>query len=140
MPSYLIALTDEELDAYDIQNLKVPYKTYTPKGQSQPTKFTAKHTSGILQNLEGYFSSAYPYQKLDFVAAPNFTFGATENVGLVTYRSSLLLLDDEPRLAEQSTILNVIAHKLAHMWYGNLVTTAWWVNLWPKTLHLDPSA
>jgi alanyl aminopeptidase len=63
-----------------------------------------------------------------------------ENVGLVTYRSSLLLLDDEPRLAEQSTILNVIAHKLAHMWYGNLVTTAWWVNLWPKTLHLDPSA
>ncbi|MDB4281527.1 M1 family metallopeptidase [Paraglaciecola sp.] len=130
MPTYLVALAVGELDAYDIPNLSVPGKIYTPKGQSQRTKFAAKNTAGILQNLESYFGSAYPYQKLDFVAVPNFTFGAMENVGLVTYRSSLLLLDDEPRLAEQSSTLNVIAHELAHMWYGNLVTMSWWDDLW----------
>ena len=130
MPTYLVALAVGELDSYDIPNLSVPGKIYTPKGQAQRTKFAAKHTAEILQNLESYFGSAYPYEKLDFIAVPNFTFGAMENVGLVTYRSSLLLLEDEPRLAEQSSTLNVIAHELAHMWYGNLVTMAWWDDLW----------
>ena len=130
MPTYLVALAVGELDSYDIPNLNVPGKIYTPKGQAHRTKFAAKHTAGILKNLESYFGSSYPYEKLDFVAVPNFTFGAMENVGLVTYRSSLLLLEDEPRLAEQSSTLNVIAHELAHMWYGNLVTMAWWDDLW----------
>ena len=130
MPTYLVALAVGEFDSYDIPNLSVPGKIYTPKGQAQRTKFAARHTAGILQNLETYFGSPYPYEKLDFVAVPNFTFGAMENVGLVTYRSSLLLLEDEPRLAEQSSTLNVIAHELAHMWYGNLVTMAWWDDLW----------
>jgi alanyl aminopeptidase len=130
MPSYLVALAVGELDSYDIPNLSVPGKIYTPKGQAQRTKFAAKNTAGILQNLERYFGTPYPYEKLDFIAVPNFTFGAMENAGLVTYRSSLLLLEDEPRLAEQSSTLNVIAHELAHMWYGNLVTMAWWDDLW----------
>jgi alanyl aminopeptidase len=130
MPTYLVALAVGELDSYDIPNLSVPGKIYTPKGQAHRTKFAAKHTAEILQSLENYFGSSYPYEKLDFVAVPNFTFGAMENVGLVTYRSSLLLLEDEPRLAEQSGTLNVIAHELAHMWYGNLVTMAWWDDLW----------
>lgn len=94
MPSYLVALAVGELDSYDIPNLNVPGKIYTPKGQAQRTKFAAKNTAGILQNLENYFGSPYPYEKLDFIAVPDFTFGAMENVGLVTYRSSLLLLED----------------------------------------------
>ncbi|GAC19739.1 M1 family metallopeptidase [Paraglaciecola arctica] len=130
MPSYILALAVGELDSYDIPNLSVPGKIYTPKGQAARTKFAAKHTAAILENLESYFGSPYPYEKLDFIAVPNFTFGAMENAGLVTYRSSLLLLEDEPRLAEQSGTLSVIAHELAHMWYGNLVTMAWWDDLW----------
>ncbi|MEP0176547.1 MAG: M1 family aminopeptidase [Paraglaciecola sp.] len=130
MPTYLIALAVGELDSYDIPNLHVPGKIYTPKGQASRTKFAAKHTARILANLENYFGFPYPYEKLDFVAVPNFTYGAMENVGLVTYRSSLLLLEDEPRVAEQRSTLNVIAHELAHMWYGNLVTMAWWDDLW----------
>jgi alanyl aminopeptidase len=130
MPSYLVALAVGELDACDIPNLDVPGKIYTPKGQAERTKFAAKNTAGILKNLESYFGSSYPYEKLDFIAVPNFTFGAMENAGLVTFRSSLLLLEDTPRLAEQSSTLNVIAHELAHMWYGNLVTMAWWNDLW----------
>jgi alanyl aminopeptidase len=125
-----VALALEELDSYDIPDLSVLGEIYTTKGQDQRTKFAAKNTAGISHNLERYFGTPYPYEKLDFIAVPNFTFDAMENAGLVTYRSSLLLLKDEPRLAEQSNTLNVIAHELAHMWYGNLVTMAWCDDLW----------
>jgi alanyl aminopeptidase len=130
MPTYLVAFAVGELDSSEIPNLGVTGRIYTPKGQAQRTKFAAKHTAAILKNLEQFFGLPYPYEKLDFVAVPNFTHGAMENAGLVTYRSSLLLLEDEPRLAEQRDTLNVIAHELAHMWYGNLVTMAWWDDLW----------
>ena len=130
MPTYILAWAIGELDSAPIAGLSVPGRIYTPKGQAHRTKFVAKHTPGILANLENYFGSPYPFEKLDFVAVPNFTHGAMENAGLVTYRSSLLLLDDEPGLTEQSGPLNVVAHELAHMWYGNLVTMAWWDDLW----------
>lgn len=130
MPTYLIAFAVGEMDSAEITGLSVPGRIYTPKGQAGRTKFAIKHTPGILAKLENYFGSKYPYEKLDFVAVPNFTHGAMENVGLVTYRSSLLLLEDEPSLSEQTRPLGVIAHELAHMWYGNLVTMAWWDDLW----------
>lgn len=130
MPSYLVAFAVGELDSAEISGLSVPGRIYTPKGQAHRSKFAVKHTPQILQSLEAYFGSKYPYEKLDFIAVPNFTHGAMENAGLVTYRSSLLLLEDEPRLTDQRRPLNVIAHELAHMWYGNLVTMAWWDDLW----------
>ncbi|GAC34761.1 M1 family metallopeptidase [Paraglaciecola polaris] len=130
MPSYLVAFAVGELDSADITGLSVPGKIYTPKGQAHRTKFAVAQTPKILAALEDYFGTPYPYEKLDFIAVPNFTHGAMENAGLVTYRSSLLLLDDEPRLTEQSGPTKTIAHELAHMWYGNLVTMAWWDDLW----------
>ena len=130
MPTYILAFSVGEFDSVEITGLSVPGRIYTPKGQAHRTKFAVKHTPRILAKLENYFGRSYPYEKLDFVAVPNFTHGAMENAGLVTYRSGLLLLEDEPRLAEQARPLSVIAHELAHMWYGNLVTMAWWDDLW----------
>lgn len=130
MPSYILAFSVGEFDSVPIKGLSVPGRIYTPKGQAHRTTFAVKHTPRILAKLEDYFGRAYPYEKLDFVAVPNFTHGAMENAGLVTYRSGLLLLEDEPRLAEQARPLSIIAHELAHMWYGNLVTMAWWDDLW----------
>lgn len=130
MPTYIVAYAAGQFDSADIQGLSIPGKIYTPKGQADKTKFVAKHTAEILASLEGYFGINYPFDKIDFIAVPNFTHGAMENAGLVTFRSSLLLLDDEPSLTEQSRPLNVVAHELAHMWYGNLVTMAWWDDLW----------
>jgi alanyl aminopeptidase len=130
MPTYIVAYAIGELDSREITGLSVPGKIYTPKGHADKTKFIAKHTPGILKGLEDYFGTEYPYEKLDFIAVPNFTFGAMENAGLVTYRSELLLLDDEPGLTEQRGPLNVVTHELAHQWYGNLVTMAWWDDLW----------
>ncbi|RBP53803.1 M1 family metallopeptidase [Arenicella xantha] len=130
MPSYLVAFAVGEYDSIEIQGLSVPGRIYAPKGQAHLASFAAKHTPAILDYLEGYFATPYPYQKLDFVAVPTFTHGAMENVGLVTYRTSILLRGDKPILTEQATPLMVVAHELAHMWYGNLVTMAWWDDLW----------
>jgi cytosol alanyl aminopeptidase len=136
MPTYIIAFAIGEFDSAEITGLSVPGKIYTTKGQSERTKFAVKHSPAILRALENYFGMPYPYEKLDFIAVPNFTHGAMENAGLITFRSSLLLLDDEPLLNDQTRPLNVIAHEMAHMWYGDLVTMAWWDDLWlTKPLH-----
>ncbi len=130
MPTYLIAYTVGPFDSVELKGLSVPGKIYVPKGYADKTKFVVKHTPEILATLEDFFAIKYPYKKLDFVAVPNFTHGAMENVGLITYRDSLLLLEDEPGLTERKGPLNVIAHELAHQWFGNLVTMAWWDDLW----------
>jgi cytosol alanyl aminopeptidase len=130
MPSYIISFAIGEFDSAVITGLSVPGKIYTAKGQAERTKFAVKHSPEILRALENYFGMPYPYEKLDFIAVPNFTHGAMENAGLITFRSSLLLLDDEPLLNEQTDPLSTIAHEMAHMWYGNLVTMAWWDDLW----------
>ncbi|MBQ4830550.1 M1 family metallopeptidase [Alteromonas sp. MMG017] len=130
MPTYLIAYTVGPFDSVELKGLSVPGKIYVPKGYADKTKFVVKHTPEILATLEDFFDIKYPYKKLDFVAVPNFTHGAMENVGLITYRDSLLLLADEPGLTERKGPLNVIAHELAHQWFGNLVTMAWWDDLW----------
>ncbi|CAD5270090.1 Aminopeptidase [Alteromonas sp. 38] len=130
MPTYLIAYTVGPFDSAELKGLSVPGKIYVPKGYADKTKFVVKHTPEILATLEDFFAIKYPYKKLDFVAVPNFTHGAMENVGLITYRDSLLLLEDEPGLTERKGPLNVIAHELAHQWFGNLVTMAWWDDLW----------
>lgn len=130
MPTYLIAYTVGPFDSAEMTGLPVPGRIYVPKGYADKTKFVIKHTPEILASLEDFFGIKYPYKKMDFVAVPNFTHGAMENVGLITYRDSLLLLDDNPSVTERSRPLNVIAHELAHQWFGNLVTMAWWDDLW----------
>ncbi|MBC3764868.1 M1 family metallopeptidase [Neptunicella marina] len=130
MPTYIVAYAIGEFDSAPIEGLSIPGHIYTPKGKADKTKFIATHTAEILKALESYFGAAYPFEKVDFIAVPNFTHGAMENAGLITYRDSYLLLGDNPRLTERTGPLNVVAHELAHMWYGNLVTMAWWDDLW----------
>jgi alanyl aminopeptidase len=85
----------------------------------------------VLAWLSDYFGTAYPFAKLDLVAVPNFRAGAMENAGLVTFREQLLLVDPEHApLHQRMASLSVIAHELAHMWFGDLVTMEWWDDLW----------
>jgi alanyl aminopeptidase len=130
MPSYLIALIVGDFDKTPIKGLSVPGFIYSPKGTGGQTGFTIKHTPKILTALENYFDMEYPYQKLDFVAVPDYAFGAMENAGLVTYRTEFLLRGDTASAKDASETLNVISHELAHMWYGDLVTMKWWNDLW----------
>lgn len=130
MPSYLIAMIVGDFDKTPITGLSVPGVVYSPKGTGGDTGFAIKHTPNILTVLEDYFGIDYPYEKLDFVAVPDYAFGAMENAGLVTYRTELLLRGDNATAGEALATINVIAHELAHMWYGDLVTMKWWDDLW----------
>ncbi len=108
-----------------------PIRVWHVPGKERLTGFALEAARESLSRLERYFGLPYPYPKLDLVAVPDFEFGAMENAGAVFFRETLLLLD--PRratLAEQKRAAEVIAHELAHMWFGDLVTMAWWDDLW----------
>jgi alanyl aminopeptidase len=130
LPSYLVAYAVGPLDRAPIEGLSVPGFIYTPRGRAGEVGFAARNTPAILKALEAYFGTPYHYRKLDFVAVPDFAFGAMENPGLVTFRTNLLMRGDAPTGTAALSTLSVIAHELAHMWYGDLVTMAWWDDMW----------
>jgi puromycin-sensitive aminopeptidase len=100
-------------------------------GKGALTAFALETARETLARLETYFDLAYPYEKLDLVAVPDFEAGAMENAGAVFFRETLLLVDPETAtLQEMKRVAEVICHELAHMWYGDLVTMAWWNDLW----------
>ena len=132
MPTYLVAFAVgplEVLDAGDIDG--IAFRILTAKGKSHLGKYMAERTPLLLKSLTEYFGQPYPYEKLDVVAVPNFSSGAMENVGLVTFRERLLLIDSENgSLRAKRSANSVMAHELAHMWFGNLVTMSWWAEIW----------
>ncbi|KAF7646922.1 hypothetical protein LDENG_00180550 [Lucifuga dentata] len=88
-------------------------------------------TGPILKFFEKYYNSSYPLPKSDQIALPDFNAGAMENWGLITYRETALLYDKEfSSNSNKQRIATIIAHELAHMWFGNLVTLQWWNDLW----------
>lgn len=101
------------------------------KGKLDQTQFAACVTRQVFPWYEDYFSHPYHYQKLDQIAVPGFDAGAMENVGAIFYRQNLLLMDEATTSwSTQKRIAEVIAHEIAHQWFGNLVTMEWWDDLW----------
>jgi alanyl aminopeptidase len=85
----------------------------------------------ILTSLESYFGRPYPYKKLDFIAVPEYLWGAMENPGAITFLDNWILIDPASTTDEQRRLLaGTIAHELSHMWFGDLVTMQWWDDLW----------
>ncbi|RKZ13934.1 hypothetical protein DRQ53_10675 [bacterium] len=131
MPSYLIALAVGPFELVEVEGTSIPTRIVTPKGKAHMAAEAARNTPPVLAALEDYFGRPYPYRKLDLVAVPEFLPGAMENVGLITYRDTILLLDPENvTVAQKRTLSSVNAHEIAHQWYGNLVTMEWWDDLW----------
>lgn len=138
IPTYLVALaigpfdkSVAELVGLGDEGGSLPHAIYTVRGKRALTSYAASVTGPILRALVDYLGSPYPYPKLDQVAVPNFQAGAMENVGLVTYRENILLLDDALASEHDRAVSrSIIAHELAHMWFGNLVTTQWWDDIW----------
>jgi alanyl aminopeptidase len=135
LPSYLVALAVgpfEFVDGGFVGKNKVPVRIVVPKGKSGEAKYAAEVTATILNRLEDYFGIPYPYEKADQVAIPNTAgFGAMENVGMVTYAQNIILADPKvDRIARQRNYAETAAHELAHQWFGDLVTTAWWDDIW----------
>jgi alanyl aminopeptidase len=133
LPSYLVALAVGDLEFVDAgvtgkKNTHV--RLVVPRGHSAEAKYAAETTPTIVSLLENYFDIPYPYDKLDEVAIPLYG-GAMENAGMVTYGSSIILAKPEQDTpSRQREWVWVAAHELAHQWFGDLVTTAWWDDIW----------
>uniref|UniRef100_A0A7N6AP20 Aminopeptidase n=1 Tax=Anabas testudineus TaxID=64144 RepID=A0A7N6AP20_ANATE len=94
-------------------------------------EYALNKTGPILKFFEKYYNSSYPLPKSDQIALPDFNAGAMENWGLITYRETALLYDEAySSSSNKERIATIIAHELAHMWFGNLVTLRWWNDLW----------
>jgi aminopeptidase 2 len=136
MSTYLLALVVGELECIETtipttqQNNPIRIRGYTTVGQSEKIKFALDTTAKALDFFNKYFQITYVMNKLDFVAIPEFSAGAMENFGLITYRQMYVLADEHTSLAEKQDICITICHELAHQWFGNLVTMEWWDDLW----------
>jgi puromycin-sensitive aminopeptidase len=132
LSSYLLALAIGPLEATAPRMCgDTPVRVWHVPGKGHLAAFGLEAGVEALARLEEYFGQPYPYTKLDLVAVPDFEAGAMENAGAVFFRETLLLLDPATvSIAERKRAAEVIAHELAHMWYGDLVTMAWWDDLW----------
>jgi cytosol alanyl aminopeptidase len=134
LPSYLIAFGVGPFDIVDggKTHSGTPVRIIAMKGRAPDAAYAARTTAKLIDLLEEFFGSPYPYEKMDMLAIPlTVGFGAMENVGLITSNEQGLLLD--PKHASRGREYGYIvtaAHELAHQWFGDLVTTAWWDDIW----------
>ncbi|MGF1597627.1 MAG: M1 family metallopeptidase [Acidimicrobiales bacterium] len=132
MSTYLVAFVVGPLEmsrTVDVDG--TPLRVVHVPGKGRLAEFALEVGEFALRYFSDYFDLPYPGDKLDLVAIPDFAFGAMENLGCVTFREVLLLID--PTKATQGELqraADVINHELAHMWFGDLVTMAWWNGLW----------
>ncbi len=131
MSSYLVVLCAGDLEAIEGEQDGVKLRVVTTKGKSESGRYALESEAKILHYYNEYFGVPFPLPKLDLIALPGGFGGAMENWGGITYFESVLLFD--PKISAASTkqdVFAVIAHEMAHQWFGDLVTMAWWDNLW----------
>ena len=132
MSTYLLAFCVGRFQKVSGKNLNgVEITTYcTMNHDKESCKFANEIAGQSLDYYDHLFGTKYPLKKLDQIAIPDFEAGAMENWGLVTYRESCLLVDKSTTLSARQYVATVVAHELSHQWFGNLVTMAWWDDLW----------
>ncbi|MDP2637505.1 MAG: M1 family metallopeptidase [Candidatus Levybacteria bacterium] len=132
MSTYLLAFIVGKFEHIDVQSKSgVKIRVFTTHGKKHQAKFALSTARKVLEFYENYFGIKYPLPALDLIAIPDFAAGAMENWGAVTYRETALLVDEElTSTANKQWVALVVAHELAHMWFGNLVTMEWWTHLW----------
>jgi aminopeptidase N len=131
MPSYLVVLTAGEFERTSTRQDGVEIGVVTTEGKQEKGAFALSASRDLLHFYNNYFGVPYPLAKLDLIAIPNGLNGAMENWGGIVYNENTLLYDPKtsPERVRQLTF-SVNAHEMAHQWFGNLVTMAWWDNLW----------
>jgi alanyl aminopeptidase len=131
LPTYLVAFGVGPLDVLLGPKKPAPVRLVAAKGKAGLGKLSVDAAAAHLDLLGQYFDRVYPYSKLDIAAVPNFGAGAMENPGFVTFREELLLLDPQhASTSARRAMASVMAHELAHQWFGDLVTMQWWDDLW----------
>lgn len=131
LPSYLLAVAVGDLD---VKEGTTPSSTrvrlVTTKGKGERSELALDLTAKVLGEIERVLGIPYPYDKLDMVAVPDFAAGAMENPGLVTFREERLLVSKDASFQSRRAQALIVAHELAHQWFGDLVTAAWWTDIW----------
>jgi aminopeptidase 2 len=132
MSTYLLAFIVGDLKVIETNDFRVPIRVFaTPDRDIEHGRFSLELAARTLDFYEKKFDSRYPLPKMDMVAIPDFSAGAMENWGLVTYRVVDLLLDEKVSGAStKQRVAEVVQHELAHQWFGNLVTMDFWDGLW----------
>ena len=138
LPTYLVAFAVGPFDVIDgpvlpvtpLRDHVVPLRGVAVKGKGAQTRYALSVTADIIKYYEDYFDTPYPYDKLDFIAAPEFSAGAMENAGAIVYAEPAILIEPNGPIAQQTGVITTHAHEIAHQWFGDLVTPAWWDDIW----------
>jgi len=132
MSTYLVAFIVGEFEATEpVLVGAVPLRVWAVPGKQRLAHFAVEIGKASLEYFSAYYCIAYPGDKLDLIAIPDFASGAMENLGAITFRESALLVDREKASrAELERVADVVSHENAHMWFGDLVTMRWWNGLW----------
>ena len=132
MSTYLLAFVVGDLvsvEAHAANGTRIG--VWTTRGKENQAGFALDTSVKLLGYFNDYFGIPYPLPKLDHIAIPDFAAGAMENWGCITYRETALLVDPENSSAgTRQRVAEVVAHEMAHMWFGDLVTMEWWDDLW----------
>ena len=138
LPTYLVAFAVGPWDVVDaapippnaVRKNAVPLRGIGPRGTGTQLKWILEQAPGIVKYFEEYTNIAYPWDKLDLLGAPDFSAGAMENAGLITFRDALLRIDEHSPADAYRSAFNVTSHEVAHQWFGDLVTVPWWDDIW----------
>src|SRR5215469_6836331 len=132
MSTYLVAFIVGEFEGTTpVMVGSAPLRVWSVPGKKHLGKFSQEIGKFSLEHFSGYYDIAYPGDKLDLIAIPDFAAGAMENLGAITFRETALLADEgTASRAELERVADVVAHENAHMWFGDLVTMKWWNGIW----------
>lgn len=133
MSTYLLAFIVGDFEFIEgwTKGKKTKVRVFTTKGKIHQAKFALDVAIKSLEFYNKYFDIPYPLEILDLIAIPDFESAAMENWGAVTFRETAILVDEEhTSLSNKQWVAIVIAHEIAHQWFGNLVTMHWWTDLW----------
>ena len=131
MSTYLVAFLVGDFKCSSGKSDGVPIRACSTPDKLDLTKFAVESAEYILHYYNNYFGIRYPMPKLDMVALPDFEAGAMENFGCITYRETDLLVDSKTAsIPAKKRVAVVVAHEMAHQWFGDMVTMQWWDNLW----------
>ena len=131
MSTYLVAMIVGDFVCREGSADKTPLRICSTPDKRDLTSYALEAAEQQLTFFNTYFGIPYPFDKLDIVAVPDFAAGAMENVGAITFRERLLLVDPErASLRVRKQVAAILSHEIAHMWFGNLVTMKWWDDIW----------
>uniref|UniRef100_A0A9J8A5C6 Aminopeptidase n=1 Tax=Cyprinus carpio carpio TaxID=630221 RepID=A0A9J8A5C6_CYPCA len=130
MSTYLVAFIVAEFIGVSNNVSKTKVSVYAVPDKKDQVQYALDTACKLLEFYNTFFEYDYPLSKLDLVAIPDFLAGAMENWGLITFRETTLLVGSNSSSIDKQLVTSVIAHELAHQWFGNLVTMRWWNDLW----------